>query len=272
MPQLDCSPCYDGEPDYDPNDGTAIIPTIGVSRSRIGGGIGQAVMNLTVDTTVYKIDTTALTADQTFIKVVGLFARSKLNLGGFDDAQGTICNLLSIQIVAVDNSVPPNGVIDQFDLVVFFQGVEVERYVTTLHEEDCGFIVQGPPNDDAPNMVINDSVAIQDLRTQINGSSNYISMPVRGTDVNDRGVDPTCLAAEGPTFLEGAIGPTIANVPAVRTGPQRSILYTNSKEIDDFGNLGWPTSDNMIQWNFDSELWVPYGPDADCRPEGTECV
>jgi len=271
MAQLDCSPCYDGEPDYDPNDGTAILPTIGVSRSRIGGGIGGAVMNLTVDTTVYKVDTTALTADQTYIKVVGLFARSKLNLGGFDDAQGQICNLLSMQIVAIDNSVPPDGIIDQFDLVVFFQGVEVERYATTLQTEDCGNIVPGPPDDGEPNMVIGDSGALEDLRTQVNGSSNYITMPVRGTDVNDQGIDPNCLEAEGPTFLEGAIGPTAADVPAIRTGPERSLLYTNSKEIDEFGNLGWPTSDNMIQWNFDTELWVPYGPNADCRLEGTTC-
>jgi len=268
MALQDCSPCYDGEPDYDPNDGTAILPTIGVSRSRIGGGIGGAVMNLTIDTTVYKIDTTALTADQTYIKVVGLFARSKLNYGGHSDAQGQICNLLAIQVVPMDNT--GNGKIDQYDLVVFFQSEEVERYVTTLQPDNCGDIIPAGPGGD-PQMVISDGGAIEDLRTQINAASNYIYMPARGTDVNDRGIDPTCLEAEGPTFLEGAVGPTAANVPAVRTGPQRSLLFTNSKEIDNLGNLGWPATDNMIQWNFDTEIWVPYGPNADCRPEGTTC-
>ena len=96
-------------------------------------------------------------------------------------------------------------------------------------------------------------------------------MPIRGTDVNDKGVDPTCLDDEGPTLLEGAIGPTAANVPAIRTGPDRSLLFTNSKEIDDAGNLGWPGSENMIQWNFDTEFWVPYGQNEDCRPAGTNC-
>ena len=84
-------------------------------------------------------------------------------------------------------------------------------------------------------------------------------------------MDPTCLEDEGPTFLEGATGPTASNVPAIRTGPERSILFTNSKEIDNEGNIGWPSSDNMIQWNFDTEYWIPYGPNADCRVEGTTC-
>lgn len=260
--QLDCSPCYDGEPDYDPNDGTPNLTTTGVSRSRIGGGIGGAVMNLTCDTTVYSVDTSQLTADQTYIKVVGLFARSKLALGGFSDFQGQLCNQLSIQIV----SVAPTGIVEQYDMVVFFEGAEVERYTTTLQPDNCGEVIGG-----MMPITIGDGGAIDDLRTQVNASSNYISMPVRGVDVNDQGVDPTCLEDEGPTFLEGATGPTAANVPAVRTGPERSLLFTNSKEIDNEGNLGWPSSDNMVQWNFDTEYWVPYGPNADCRVEGTTC-
>lgn len=263
--QLDCSPCYDGEPDYDPNEGTAILPTIGVSRSRIGGGIGGAVMNLTVDSTVFFVDSTQITADQTFIKVVGLFARSKLSFGGSSDFQGQVCNTLSLQIISVDNSIPPDGIIDQFDLVVYFMGVEVERYVTTLQPEDCGDLILPEGG------LVSDNGAIEDLRTQVNATSNYISMPIRGTDVNDNGVDPTCLDASGPTSLEGAVGPTAANVPAIRTGPERSLLFTNSKEIDNNGNLGWPTSDNIIQWDFDTEFWVPYGPNEDCRPEGVDC-
>lgn len=264
--QLDCSPCFDGEPDYDPNEGTAIMPTTAVSRSRIGGGIGGAAMNLTVDSTVYSIDSVQLTADQTYIKVVGLFARSKLSFGGATDFQGLLCNSLALRIESVDNSVPPNGIIDQYDMIVLFQGAEVERYVTTLQPADCGDLSGG-----MEPVIITDGGAIEDLRTQVNASSNYITMPVRGTDVNDQGVDPTCLEDSGPTLLEGAIGPTAVDVPAVRTGPQRSILFTSSKEIDNEGNTGWPTSDNMIQWDFDNEYWIPYGPNTDCRVAGTDC-
>lgn len=261
--QLDCSPCYDGEPDYDPNEGTAILTKIGVSRSR-SAGIGGATQSFTADTTQFTVDTTQFTADQTFIKVTSLFARSKLSFGGNIDFQGRICNFIALQIIAVDTSVPLDGIIDQYELVIYFLGVEVERYVTTLQPEDCGQPAGG-------GGIINDNGAVEDLRTQVNAFSNFISMPVRGIDINDSGKDPICLEDEGPTLLEGAVGPTAANVPAIRTGPDRSILFTNSKEIDNTGLIGWPTNDNMIQWDFDTEFWVPYGPNEDCRLAGTDC-
>ena len=263
----DCSPCYDGEPDYDPNEGTAILDSTSVSRARIGGGIGGGVMNLTVDSTQFTADTILITADQTYIKVVGIFARSKLLFGG-DEFQGRLCNSLSLQIISVDNSVPPDGIIDQYDMIVLFQGVEVERYVTTLQPEDCGDLIAGPE----PQVIIGDNGAIADLRTQVNANSNFISMPVRGYDILDQGVDPVCLDDEGPTLLEGAIGPSADRYLTVRTGPQRSILHTSSREIDDTGAIGSPEDSNLIQWNFDQEYWTPYASNADCRPDGTACA
>jgi len=261
--QLDCSPCYDGRPNYDPDVGTAILSKTSVSRSR-SGGVGGAVMNLTVDSTAFTADSTQITADQTFIKIVSIYARSKLLFGGESDVQGQICNAIGLQIISVDNSVPPNGIIDQYDMVVYFLGVEVERYVTTLQPADCGDLMMPGGG------LISDNGAITDLRTQVNASSNYISMPIRGTDVNDNGKDPTCLADEGPTSLSGAIGPVEADVAAVRTGPQRSFLFTSSKE-NATGVLVFPTVDRMTQWDFDMKYWVPYAPNTDCRPEGTDC-
>ena len=223
MAIMDCSPCYDGRPDYDPNDGTALLTETSVTRSR-SGGVGGAVMNLTVDSTQITADSIQFTADQTFIKIISIYARSKLLYGGESDVQGQICNTIGLQIISVDNSVPPNGIIDQYDMVVYFMGVEVERYVTTLQPEDCGDLILPEGG------LVSDGGAIADLRTQVNASSDYISMPIRGTDTNDNGRDPTCLADEGPTLLSGATGPGEAQVAAVRTGPQRSFLFTSSKE------------------------------------------
>jgi len=260
---FDCSPCWNGRPDYDPNDGTALLTTTSVTRSR-SGGVGGAVINLTVDSTQITVDSTQFTADQTFFKIVSIYARSKLVYGGESDVQGQICNSIALQIISVDNTVPPNGIIDQYDLVVFFFGVEVERYVTTLQPENCGDLILPDGG------LVSDGGAIADLRTQVNASSDYISMPIRGTDVNDNGADPICLADEGPTFLAGAAGPLEAQLAAVRTGPQRSFLFTSSKE-NALGVLVFPGSDRMTQWDFDIEFWVPYAPNADCRPEGTDC-
>ena len=262
---LDCAPCYEGRPDYDPTLGDAELfePTVdtveifadtdrktadetptGAGRSRYDSTLG-AKMNLTVDTTMYTVDSTKLTADQTLIAIAGLFARSKLSWFGDTDFQGQICNAISLEVIGLDTNNPPDGIINQYDLIVYFQSEEVERFSTAAG-----------------------SNAITDLRSQINASSNYISMPERGYDIYDSGTDTVSLSPYALTALTGATGPGAGNIVDIRTGPHRSLLNTATKEEDD----GSPIStDAIIQWNYDIEYWVPYVLDADCAIPSERC-
>ena len=64
---LDCSPCYTGRPDYNPNLGTAVLPLETLARSRLFAG--------------------------------ATFFRSKLAVPGDSDFQGAICNSISIAVI-----------------------------------------------------------------------------------------------------------------------------------------------------------------------------
>ena len=86
---LDCSPCYEGRPDFIPGP-DSILPQEALTRSRLVAG--------------------------------GTFFRSKLAVPGDSDFQGDICNSIAVSVISAGTA---------FDLIVYFEDVEVERYSTT---------------------------------------------------------------------------------------------------------------------------------------------
>jgi len=179
----------------------------------------------------------------------GTFFRSKYAVPGDSDFQGVICNSIALQVVAIGTD---------WDLIVFFQDVEVERYSTT-QALNCSVMLP--------------SSAISDLRTQT-AASSYISMPPRGSDEQDEDVlmmpptDDPCLSFFTKTNMTGGVGPGEADVTTIRTGPDRTIAFINTKENAN----GTPVSSRtLIQWNYDISQWVSYALDADCAIPENRC-
>ena len=179
----------------------------------------------------------------------GTFFRSKLTVSGSSDFQGSLCNDISLSVVSAGTD---------FDLIVYFEGAEVERYSTT-QSLSCSMVMP--------------SSAIDELRTQT-ATSLYISMPARGTDEQDEDVmmlpptDDPCLSFFSLTAMSGGAGPSEADVAAIRTGPERTIAYV--EEIEN-GNGALISSRTLSQWNFDTLQWVAYVLDADCALPADRC-
>ena len=179
----------------------------------------------------------------------GTFFRSKYAVPGDSDFQGVICNSIALSVVAIGTD---------WDLIVYFEDVEVERYSTT-QAVACSMLMP--------------SSAISDLRTQT-AASSYISMPARGTDEQDEDVlmmpptDDPCLSFFTKTNMAGGVGPGEADVSSIRTGPDRTIAFISTKENAN----GKPVSSKtLIQWNYDILQWVSYALDADCALPDDRC-
>ena len=244
MAVLDCSPCFTGRPDFIPG-ADSILPQEALRRSRKFAG--------------------------------GTFFRSKLTVPGDTDFQGDLCNDISLEVILTGN----DGGNDNFDLVVYAEttvaittvdtttiladtdtitadlrdnvDVEVERY-SVSQDDTCPISGTG--------------TAINSLRSQT-ASSLYISMPSRGSDAQDAGgMDSDCLAAFGKTDMTGGKGPAAAQLPTIRTGPDRTIVFVTSKE----NASGTPTtSKTLIQWDFDDLQFIAYVLDADCAIPANRC-
>jgi hypothetical protein len=228
---LDCSPCFDGRPDYNPAEGTALLPIYNLARSRLFDG--------------------------------GTFFRSKLGPG---DTQGIEDNDIAL---AVENTA-----IDEMTLIVYYLDVEVERYAV-FQVDNCT-----PPGIPPPPAGIGTGVGIPALRAAT-ASSEYISMPPRATDAQDPCVlvmmievcpeDDPCLSTFAKTNMTGGSGPTEASVPSIRTGPDRTFIFIDSKEDDNGTPFDPGPGQNLNQWNFDITEWVAFVIDQACRPSGTDC-
>ena len=192
----------------------------------------------------------------------GTFFRSKLGVG---DTQGIETNDIAL---AVENTA-----IDEMTLIVYYNDVEVERFAV-FQVDNCT-----APGEPPPPAGIGDGVGIPSLRAATS-SSEYISMPARTTDAQDACVfvlelecpaDDSCLSTFSKTNMSGGSGPTEASVPSIRTGPDRTFIFIDSKE-DANGVIFDPgPGANLNQWNFDTLEWGAYVIDADCRPEGDTC-
>lgn len=229
---LNCEPCYDGRPDYDPSLGTAILPKFDLSRSRLFAG--------------------------------GTFFRSKLGPG---DTQSGETNNIALEVV--------NTALDEMTLYVYYNNIEVESYAV-FQDDECTAGGDPPP---PPAVGIN--VGIPSLRTAT-ASSAYITMPARTTDAQDPcelvlfvlvcPSDAACLSVFAKTNMTGGDGlPLEAEVPAIRTGPDRTFVFIDSKE-DANGFIGDPgPGENLNQWNFDTSEWTSYVIDADCALPDNRC-
>jgi len=213
---LICSPCYIGRPAFIPGAGS-VLPQEALTRSRETAG--------------------------------GTFFRSKLTVPGDADFQGVICNDISLEVVLTGNS----GGNDNFDLVVYFKDVEVERY-SISQDDTCPTAGTG--------------TAINSLRSQT-ASSLYISMPARGSDAQDiGGMDSDCLTAFVKSNMIGGNGPGELDVPSIRTGPDRTIVFVSTKE----NASGTPASSKtLIQWDYDNLQFIAYVIDADCALLANRC-
>ena len=230
---LNCSPCYEGRPDYDPNGGTAILPIENITRSRLFAG--------------------------------GTFFRSKLNYGGDNDFQGSICNEIELQVSIVSTTVTLN---------VYFEDELVESY-TTSQGVDCGSV---GPGDGGEIITYN---AIGKLRS-LTSSSKYITMPARGTDEEDPSVrlgpgetgapaDALCIDSFGRTNMKGGSGPGANNLTSIRTGPDRTIVFIRTKENANGEIIEPGAGNNLQQWDYDAEAWIPFIQDADCALPADRC-
>ena len=227
--ELDCSPLYEGGPDFTVGP-DAFIPPYTQARSRLFAG--------------------------------GTFFRSKLTFGGSTDSQSPDCNDVSLRVYRPD---PFN---DRIDLVVYFRGEEVERYITT-QVTNCT-----APGNPPPPAGIGGNVAIPDLRTQTE-TSEYIMMPARGTDAQDSCIeilfildcpeDAACLVEFNDTNMSGGTGIADADIPNIKTGPERTLAYITQYE-DANGNPVVPSqNEKLVQYDYDNLVFIPYVPNADCR-------
>ncbi len=174
----------------------------------------------------------------------GTFFRSKFAVTGDSDFQGKICNSISLSIVSAGS---------KFDLIIYFEDVEVERYSTT-QDTSC-------PEDGK-------NVAIRALRSLI-AFSAYISMPSRGSDAQDfGGMDNSCLSPFTKTNMSGGGGPGESDITSIRTGSNRTIAFVSTKENSNGTSV---SSKTMIQWNYDTVQWVAYILDADCAIPENRC-
>jgi len=213
---IDCSPCFEGEPDFVPGPASA-LPQEDLARSRLFAG--------------------------------GTFFRSKYAVSGDSDFQGSICNSIALSVVSAGTA---------WELIVYFEDEVVERY-STIQAVNCSIMLP--------------SSAISDLRSQT-ASSSYISMPPRGSDEQDEDVlmmpptDDPCLSFFTKTNMTGGAGPGEADVPSIRTGPDRTIVFVDTKEN---GNGTPVNSKTLIQWNYEILQWVAYVLDADCALPADRC-
>jgi hypothetical protein len=229
----DCSPCYDGRPEFEPSAVGSVMPQQILARSRLFNG--------------------------------GTLFRSNLLING-NEQQGIDCNSIALEVISIDS--------ENFALIVYYNDVEVERY-TVFQDADCGD--PGAGGDMPPPIGV--GIAIPQLRIDT-ANSGYISMPTRGTDEQDAtppGPQPIvpsddgCLSTFSKTPMSGASGLSAAEIPSIRTGPDRTLVYISSKEDANGEQIVPLAGDNIVQYNYDTVLWIPYVPDADCRPEGTDC-
>ena len=99
-------------------------------------------------------------------------------------------------------------------------------------------------------------------------------MPPRGSDEQDEDVlmmpptDDPCLSFFTKTNMTGGAGPGEADVPSIRTGPDRTIVFVDTKEN---GNGTPVNSKTLIQWNYEILQWVAYVLDADCALPADRC-
>lgn len=177
---------------------------------------------------------------------------------------GTEQNLLSIQLT---------GSVD-FTLTVRNDGTIVE----TFDVSNQGTPVEGVCS---PNLINN-------LRSAVNGGSNYIEMPTLdyGGAAAEGGSSPIfdsssdddgCLSSFAEISFTGATGePTeapsiVGNPPETtpRTGTSRTVIVIILSEIElnTSADKGWsvdiPTTEKVRQW--DGTAWVGYVPGEDCR-------
>lgn len=225
---LDCSPCYEGRPDYDPTGGTAILPIYNARRSRLFAA--------------------------------GTFFRSRLNIAGDPDFQGSICNDIAIQVTIVLTTVTLN---------VYFQNELVETFVTS-QPLNCGETVGGGEG----GGTLIGTPAFTSLRSQLAANSKYVIMPARGSDEQDPDVgefppsDDTCISETAITNLSGAAGPPTSNLSSIRTGPDRTLAFILTEE-----NSNGKVFEARVlqQWDYDAEQWIPYVQDADCALPEDRC-
>lgn len=176
----------------------------------------------------------------------GTFFRSNLIISSVE-VQGEICNSISITSTRVSNG----GGSYTYTIAVNFQGNPVESYVVTQNELGSPACSNNP---------------INIIRNNVNTNSNYISMPVRGTDAFDTGIDDQCWS----TFIEtsmsgGAGGPTDGtSISSIRTGPERTVFILSSTEDSNGNDVNPPSSRRVQQW--DGFSWITYTPNADCQP------
>lgn len=244
---LDCSPLYTGRPDFEVEDGGSSIPSYTQSRSRLKRG-GTFFRSKLIPT--FKIAQTLADSDEVTADNV---AADSSNLAGGPDSQSLDCNDISLRVFR------PNAIEDRIDLVVYFRGVEVERYIVT---QDINCTAPGNP---PPPAGLGNNVAIPALRAAT-ASSDFISMPGRGTDAQDLlGEDNGCLSEFADTNMSGGSGVPDADIPNIKTGPERTIAFITLFENANGTLVIPPLSDKLVQFDYDNEVFTPYVPNADCR-------
>jgi hypothetical protein len=94
-------------------------------------------------------------------------------------------------------------------------------------------------------------------------------MPTRDTDINDPGgADSPCVSAFAKASMTGGVGPSEADVPSIRTGPDRTLAFISTKE-NSVGTIVDALS--LQQWDFDALEWIAYIQDADCALPENRC-
>jgi hypothetical protein len=175
----------------------------------------------------------------------GTFFRSKLIIA-LVETQGTACNNISLEIIK-DVTSPDSAKL--YTLNVFYNSSLVETF-PIIQDETASPACSGNP--------------IGTLRANI-ASSNYISMPIRDTDINDLlGEDSQCLSDFSLVAMTGGDGgPTNAStIASIRTGPDRTIFIVSTTE-DQNGNPVEPSVVRKVQ-QWDGASWITYIPNADC--------
>lgn len=172
----------------------------------------------------------------------GTYFRSYLIISAVE-VQSTACNDISLTITK-DTSL--------YTLTVKYQNVVVETYSVTQTESDGSPTCTGD--------------AIGELRTDVNTSSNYISLPERGddTEYDETGEDNICLSEFTEISMsEGNGGPLDGSaIASIRTGPERTIFIVSTTEDLDGTDIDPPANKRVNQW--DGSTWITYVPNSDC--------
>ena len=176
--------------------------------------------------------------------------RSRLTAGGTffrSIAQGRDRNQLSLEVTVVST-----GPLT-FDVTLFVRfggGSPVETFMVTQTENNAGDCISG---------------GISALRSAVNSSSTLISMPSRGTDFFDSGMDAAtgCMSAFSDTSMTGGDGALDPSVPAdlaiilaIRTGPTRTLLIISTTE----NAVGFPVTpppSNRVR-QFDGTVFISF--------------